>query len=182
MKDIASFAIAGPLNQHLGGDSAEIDSTRRDFLCKTSCIVLGLSAACGISPLNALAFPIVATSAETAQRDERFYPLPSSDGASIDQENSVILARFANRIYAFSLACPHQNTALHWLAQDQRFQCPRHQAKYQPDGTYMSGRHTRNMDRFALHLEDQKIVVDLSRLYHSDQDKADWDAAVVVLE
>jgi len=96
-------------------DSPETQSTRRDFVSKTSCVVLGVFAACGISSVDALAVPIVETSAEAAQGTERSYALPSADGVSIDQDNDVILARFENRVYAFSLACPHQNAALRWI-------------------------------------------------------------------
>jgi Rieske Fe-S protein len=84
-------------------------------------------------------------------------------------------------IYAFALACPHENTALRWRPQDQRFQCPRHESKYQPDGTFLSGRATRNMDRFALRLDGQKIVVNLAKLYQSDRQKTEWEAAVIFL-
>jgi hypothetical protein len=37
------------------------------------------------------------------------------------------------------------------------------------------------MDRFALHLEEEKVVVDLSNLYRSDQQANQWEAAVLVL-
>ena len=79
------------------------------------------------------------------------------------------------------ILCPHENTALRWRPQDQRFQCPRHQSKYRPDGTFISGRPTRNMDRFALHLSDGKVIVDLSKLFRSDRQKNEWDAAVLAL-
>jgi hypothetical protein len=57
----------------------------------------------------------------------------------------------------------------------------RHGSKYQPDGTFISGRATRNMDRFAIRHEGDKLIVDVNRLYRSDQQKADWDSAVVTL-
>ena len=57
--------------------------------------------------------------------------------------------RFQGVVYAFNLSCPHQNTALKWQPDDQRFQCPKHKSRYQPDGTFISGRATRGMDRLA---------------------------------
>jgi hypothetical protein len=37
------------------------------------------------------------------------------------------------------------------------------------------------MDRFAIRHEGDKLIVDVNRLYRSDQQKAEWDAAVVTL-
>src|SRR5512141_847690 len=104
------------------------EESRRDFLCKASCAVVSALIASGVPAEDALSFPVNVTNADVTRENELSYPVPSADGASIDQQNQVILARFQNRVYAFSLSCPHQNTALRWLPQDQRFQCPRHQA------------------------------------------------------
>ena len=112
---------------------------------------------------------------------ERTYPLPAADGVTIDRDAQVILVRHQNRVYAFSLACPHENTALRWREQDVRFQCPRHQSKYQPDGTFISGRATRNMDRFAVRRAGDTIVVDVNQWFRSDQQAPQWAAAVVAL-
>ena len=155
----------------------ECESSRRNFLSKASCAVFAALVASGVAAGDALAFPIFETSAEAAEGSDRSYPLPSVDGASIDQNSQVILVRSANHIYAFALACPHQNAALRWRPQDRLFQCPRHGAKYRPDGIFISGHPTRNMDRFALHLEGEKVVVDLSKLYRSDQQANLWEAA-----
>ena len=159
----------------------ECESSRRDFLSKASCAVFAALVASGVAAGDARAFPVFETSAKTAEGSERSYPLPSADGASIDQNSQVILVRSAKHIYAFALACPHQNTALRWRQKDQRFQCPRHGAKYRLEGIFMSGHPTRNMDRFALHLEGEKVVVDLSKLYRSDQQTNLWEAAVLSL-
>ena len=159
----------------------ETKNGRRDFLNYASCTILGALIASGISAADVLNFPIIEITAEAAPGTERAYPLPSTDGVGIDQNNDIILVRFENRFNAFCLACPHENTALHWRPQDNQFQCPQHKAKYHPDGTWMAGRPTRNMDRFALRLEGQKVIVDTSKLYRSDQQRAEWDSAVLVL-
>jgi Rieske Fe-S protein len=111
----------------------------------------------------------------------RTYPLPAADGVTIDHDAEAILVRFQQRVYAFNLACPHEETPLRWREQDVRFQCPRHESKYKPDGTFIEGRATRNMDRFSLKRSGNSVVVDLSRMYRSDQQPAEWAAAVVVL-
>ena len=108
------------------------------------------------------------------------YPLPAVDGVDIDRDNEVILARDKNEVFAFNLACPHQNVALRWNDEDKRFQCPKHHSQYQPDGEFITGRATRNMDRFAIRRDAANtIIVDPDTLYRSDEDPAQWQAAVV---
>jgi Rieske Fe-S protein len=116
-----------------------------------------------------------------ATATEARYPVPAADGASIDNRTQVILVRDGSAVYAFALSCPHENTALRWRAKDKRFQCPRHESKYTPDGTFTSGRATRNMDRFPVTRAGDQIVVDLTRVFHSDTDPPHWQAAVVKL-
>jgi Rieske Fe-S protein len=162
-------------------DCFDIRLTRREFIGRASCTLWAALAASGVTLDAALAHP-VAISALSDQGSEHSYVLPSADGVNVDQDNQVILVRSANRVYAFALACPHENAALRWRPQDERFQCPRHGSKYQPDGTYLSGRATRNMDRFALRRDGQQVIVNLDKLFRSDQQKAEWDAAVIRLE
>lgn len=108
------------------------------------------------------------------------YPLPATDGAQIDHDNEVILVRWQNEMYAFNLSCPHQHTALRWDDADHRFQCPKHHSKYQPDGEFISGRATRNMDRFTIRRDaGNNIVVDVDAMLRSDQDLAAWTAATL---
>jgi nitrite reductase/ring-hydroxylating ferredoxin subunit len=150
------------------------DTSRRTFLSSASGTVITALFAAG-------ALPVRLTSAAGMQGAERSYPIPTEDGVNIDQQNDLILVRYSNRVYAFSLACPHQNTALRWRPQDRHFQCPRHESRYQPDGTFVSGRATRNMDRFAIRRDGNNVVVDLNRLYRSDQQNTEWSAAAVTL-
>jgi nitrite reductase/ring-hydroxylating ferredoxin subunit len=111
--------------------------------------------------------------------DEATYPIPGEDGATIDRDREVIVARYRGRVYAFALSCPHQHTALRWQPGDQRFQCPKHHSRYTPDGSFISGRATRAMDRFAVRREGATLVVDLARLHRQDQDRTGWDAAFI---
>ena len=109
------------------------------------------------------------------------YPLPATDGVSIDKKNDTILSRFQGEVIAFSLACPHQNTELRALPGAKGFQCPKHKSRYQPDGTFISGRATRNMDRLPISRDGDALVVDPDVAYRSDKDAAKWAAAVVKL-
>lgn len=112
---------------------------------------------------------------------DKAYPLPSADGAVIDRDESLIIARFDGRAYAFSLACPHQNTAIRWEDGARRFQCPKHHSKYRPDGTFIEGRATRGLDRFAIRRDGAQLLVNLDALYRQDQDATEWTAAFVQL-
>jgi nitrite reductase/ring-hydroxylating ferredoxin subunit len=146
-------------------------SGRRAFLRTVSHAAGGLAALI-VMPRGATARWVAAT-----QR----YPIPAADGAVIDRDNQVILARWMNAIYAFALSCPHQNTALRWDDADKRFECPKHHSKYQPDGTFISGRATRNMDRLTIARDGDAVVVDIDALHKSTDDTAGWAAAVVRL-
>jgi hypothetical protein len=81
-------------------------------LNRASCFVVAALAASGIDPGDAGAFPIEEVSATAVQGNELSYSTPTADAVSIDQYNQVILVRAASHIYAFVLACPHENTAL----------------------------------------------------------------------
>jgi nitrite reductase/ring-hydroxylating ferredoxin subunit len=113
------------------------------------------------------------------RRDEKRYPIPSADGVSIDKDNGVIVARAAGKVYAFSLACPHQNTALRWNADDKQFQCPKHKSRYREDGEFIEGRATRNMDRLAVRRDGATLVVDIDSLIQQDEHPQEWAAAFV---
>jgi Rieske Fe-S protein len=141
---------------------------------------------CGGCALGRRAFlrdavALAAAVALPAGGQTRVYPIPAQDGAVIDRENDVILMRWEGSVYAFSLACPHQNTALRWLGGDGRFQCPKHRSKYRPDGTFIEGRATRGMDRFPVRREGDGVAVDLGRVLKQTGDAAAWAAAVVRL-
>jgi nitrite reductase/ring-hydroxylating ferredoxin subunit len=135
----------------------------------------------GLEPAMAASLPVQWVAGFMQTAGEARYPMPAADGVQIDRDNQVILVRSNNVIYAFDLSCPHQNTALRWDDADGRFQCPKHHSKYQPDGTFISGRATRNMDRLAIRRDGDSVVVDLDAMYKSDHDQAGWAAAAVRL-
>jgi len=153
--------------------------SRRGFLGQAAALVAAVhlvdpaaaGAAARIRPIEAV----------SSEGPEHRYPVSAADGVSFDQANQVILVRSDGRIMAFNLACPHENTALRWRRQDGRFQCPRHESKYGPDGTFMEGRATRNMDRLPIRLDGGQIVVDLSRMLRSDTEPDAWTAASVAV-
>jgi nitrite reductase/ring-hydroxylating ferredoxin subunit len=169
-----------PINREARADceACPLVPERREFLRNVSAFAL---AAISLSLPIRSATAKVLSSAVTG-RKLLSYPVPGTDGADIDRGNEVILVRYRNEVFAFNLSCPHQNTALRWNETDLRFQCPRHHSQYQPDGEFITGRATRNMDRLAIRRDAaNNIVVDPDTLYRSDEDAAQWQAAVVKL-
>lgn len=154
---------------------------RRQFIADALRAGAAVVAALGLSPAVAEAMPLRWVSALSTHGQERSYPVPAADGVQIDREAEVILARAGRSVYAFSLACPHQNTALRWDAGANRFQCPKHKSRYRPDGTFIEGRATRGMDRYPVRLAGTAIVVDVDRLLQEDTDLPAWQKAVVTL-
>ncbi len=154
---------------------------RRSFLRDGTLILAGILAALGASPALAESRRITLVRALARTGEEHTYPVPAADGASIDHDAQIILVRFQQKVYAFNLSCPHQNTALKWQPEDTQFQCPKHHSRYRPDGTFISGRATRGMDRFGLRHEGGNIVVDVAKFYRQDQNLAEWNDAFVTL-
>ncbi len=131
--------------------------------------------------LAAAGLPVRFARALVRVGEDHVYPIPATDGATIDKENQVILVRFEQKAYAFALSCPHQNTALRWHPEDIQFQCPKHHSRYRPDGVFISGRATRSMNRYALRRDGETLVVDIDILYRQDKNGGEWEAAVVAL-
>jgi Rieske Fe-S protein len=152
---------------------------RRDFLREAASLVA--CAALGTSPDGLLGWSVKLTTALRIAGDEAVYPIPAQDETTIDREHEVMLVRDQNRIYAFALWCPHQRTALRWQAEERRFRCPKHKSTFQPDGSFISGRATRALDRYAIRREGDTVVVDLSAVLQEDKDAERWGKAVVQL-
>lgn len=155
-------------------------ATRRDFIRDAVGGALLAVGALGVFADVADALPLTLVRGAGTRTDKR-YPLPALDGVAIDKDESVIIARADGRAYAFSLACPHQNTALRWEASEHRFQCPKHHSRYRPDGAFIEGRATRGLDRFAVRRDGDQLLVNLDELYRQDENANEWASAFVDL-
>lgn len=155
-------------------------ASRRAFL-REAASLLACAASLGLTPGLAPGFAVVRRSALRVLGDEAVYPVPPSDGATIDRDHEVILVRHQTRIYAFALWCPHQHTALRWQDEERRFKCPKHKSTFQPDGAFVSGRATRAMDRHPVRRDGETVVVDLAVTLREDEDADRWRQAVVQL-
>ena len=153
-------------------------SSRREFIQTIGCFAAAL-AALGV-PREVLAAPVTLIESEQAGA-EKVYPIPAADGVSIDRAAQVIVVRSSGHVYAFALACPHQNAAVKWVPQHNQFECTKHDSHYTADGTHVSGRATRNMDRMPIKKEGNTIHVDTEHVFESDKDSAGWNAAAVTV-
>lgn len=156
--------------------------SRRLFLRDVGLAAVGaLSLVAAASPAMALAETAVTTSPVRSAGRHLTYTIPTEDSISVDADNDVILARWQNRAYAFSLKCPHRGTQLEWHADEQRVYCPKHKARFQPNGAHDSGRSTRDLDRYDISRQDTALVVDLAVVRRADLEPDAWRAAMVVL-
>ena len=154
------------------------DSSRREFVRTVGCFA-GALAALGI-PREVLAAPVTIIDSDQAAADKT-YPIPSADGVSVDRSAQVIVVRSNGHVYAFALSCPHQNAAVKWVPEHNQFECTKHDSHYTADGTHVSGRATRNMDRMPVRKEGNMMHVDTAHVFQSDQDAAGWNAATVTV-
>jgi nitrite reductase/ring-hydroxylating ferredoxin subunit len=159
-------------------DACDGTVSRRVFLDAAGGCIVTVLAALGLGSTDVLALPILETMGQRNGNELR-YPIPDSDSVNVDHAAQVILARVQGRVFVFNLACPHQNAAVKWLPADNRFQCTKHNSKYTPDGAYIAGRATRNLDRFGVRRDGAFVVADLSRMIQSDKDPSGWAAATV---
>ena len=155
-----------------------VGGSRRTFLTRVSGAI-AVAALCDDWARTLGTSAVLEASGAPSGPSTMSYPLPAKDGVTIDGKEQVILVRWQQKVFAFPLSCPHENTALKWRQGDLRFQCPKHESKYKPDGTFMSGRATRNMDRFAVTRDGNAVVVDLEKWYESDKQPTEWAAASI---
>ena len=153
-------------------------TSRRDFIRDAALGVAGVLASLGLAQ-SAAALPVSMINAIARTKKGISYAIPPGDGVQIDKENEVILVRWQGNVYAFNLSCPHQRTALRWNDSSKEFQCPKHKSKYTPSGSFISGRATRGMDRFAIQHSGANVVIDVDQMFQEDENEAQWKAAFV---
>ncbi len=150
-----------------GDDACPVD--RRAFLGRALFAILAAYGATSVSATDALAL----------QGSEATYPIPAGDGVQMDKEREVILVRHQGVVYAFALSCPHQKQSLRWREGEARFECPKHRSRYQPNGSYISGRATRAMDRHPIRREGNTVRVELTTKVRRDKELERWESEQV---
>lgn len=158
-------------------------ASRRVFLRDAALAVMGSLA---LSTLGGRAAALAETLTEVTAPEhagrQRTYALPATDSVSVDVANDVMLVRWQDRLYAFSLRCPHRGTRLEWRATEGSVFCPKHKARFHPDGSHESGRQSRDLDRYDIGRRGASVAVDLDTLRRVDREPAAWHAAVIVLD
>lgn len=156
---------------------------RRHFLLDVGVTAASVLVALGATPHHASAAPMEFISAIGGDQDDKAYLIPAKDGTQIDRDAGVIVTRWQAKVYVFSLACPHQNTAIRWHDADNQFECPKHHSRYMANGVYVkdSGRATRGLDRFAVRKDGNTVVANLDKLYQEDEDEAAWTTSFISL-
>lgn len=154
---------------------------RRRFLRNTGLAVLATLIATGLRPVEALAEAVSEIAPKRKIGTRLAYTLPGSNSVSVDPANDVIIARWNNRVWAFSLKCPHRGATLEWKENESRIFCPKHKARFTPDGNHFSGRSTTSLDRYAVRLDGMEIIVMMDEVLKQEENPAGWRSAVVQL-
>src|SRR5512133_2095786 len=94
---------AAPVRPHCGGCTPV---SRRGVLGGISAAAVAVMVGVELWPSTAAALPVVEGGFAQGAADERSFPLPASDGVTIDRDAQVILVRFQGYAYASTLACP----------------------------------------------------------------------------
>jgi nitrite reductase/ring-hydroxylating ferredoxin subunit len=151
---------------------------RRDFI-RAGLMAVGALATLGVTPDQLSALDARFVSGRRVG-DELRFPLPSADGAIIDEANEVIIARVAGAAMAFVLECPHRGADVEWQPNRNRFYCPKHRSTFQPNGALIGGKANRGLDRYAIRREGDELVVNTSSKLRSSNAAA-WTSAQISL-
>ncbi|MEE9533669.1 MAG: ubiquinol-cytochrome c reductase iron-sulfur subunit [Acidimicrobiia bacterium] len=60
--------------------------------------------------------------------------------------------------------CVHLGCRVPWCASSQGFECPCHGSKYNAHGEYAAGPAPRNLDRFALEIVDDRLIINTGQI------------------
>ena len=152
---------------------------RRLFLQRAAVAVGAALMLDALTASDALADTVRAITPLFTKNRTRTYAIPATDGVFVDAADGVALARWKGKLYAFSLECPHKGADLQWRESEKRLYCPKHKARFSPDGAHVSGRMTRELDRYGLVRQGPYVVLALDQRLSSTA--AGWGGAVVTL-
>lgn len=152
---------------------------RRLFLRRAAVAVGSALMLDGLAAGDAIADTVRAMKPLATGRRTRTYSIPTTDGVSVDTVDGIALARWKGTLYAFSLECPHKGADLQWREGERQLYCPKHKARFSPSGAHVSGRMTRDLDRFALVRQGPNVVVVMDQRLTSTS--ADWGRATLLV-
>ncbi len=133
--------------------------------------VAALTAVAGANaPLEAMTrgYEVGAASASASGAATVTYPIPTTDGATIDRANQVILVRYQGMVHALARECPHKGTMVDWQPAQNRLYCPKHKSTFTANGSRIQGKSPRSMDRHPVKIENGKLIVDTATVIEGD--------------
>jgi Rieske Fe-S protein len=101
-----------------------------------------------------------ATGARLKLRSAASYP---PDTATYVTEGRLWIANTGSQIFALSQRCPHLGCRVPFCASSGHFECPCHGSKFDIGGEWIEGPAPRGLDKFALTVEGDNLVVDTSK-------------------
>jgi len=135
------------------------DPTRRRLLRQGA---TALAATCGLGAFVSLRFatPWPSTRADAAVVAGFPEDIPL-DGVLLLPADQLAVGRTADGFYALSTVCPHLGCVVRWLEEEERFHCPCHGSRFEPDGHVLNGPAREDLVAVAVGLDDPgRLVVD----------------------
>lgn len=78
-----------------------------------------------------------------------------------DEVNVYILSKDGHDYQAISNVCTHLACRVRWIAEEETFLCPCHNAGFDKNGDVAFGPPPKPLDRFEVKIEDEKILIKL---------------------
>lgn len=157
-------------------------ANRRRFVRDAAMAVAATFLAPALLSSPALASLIAETRPLKAKGPLLSYSIPGEEAVLVDSDNEVIIARTGRTVRAFSTRCPHKGAKLQWREAESKFFCPKHKARFDSSGDHVSGRRSRNLDRFAIRIQEGNLVVDTDAVLREDGDSTRWRNAFIELK
>ncbi len=160
-------------------DAASPD--RRAFV-RGAAAALGALVALGLTSEAAMALPVHIVRGRRDPSGGKRYPVPPADGVVFDDVEGIVIVRRGELAWALLATCPHKAVVkIKWQGGENRFQCPKHESRYEADGTFIEGKATRNLDRLPVKKDGKELLVDVETAIESDRDASGWAAAAAHL-
>ncbi len=104
---------------------------------------------------------------------DRYAALPSGQISDAVSDKAIWIVRMAKRIVAIRAACTHLGCRVAWVSNDGRFRCPCHGSSFDLDGTNLDGPAPRPLERLAIRVQDDHVIIDSNRRFRKE--RGEWD-------
>jgi len=163
---------------HIESASADdaSDVSRRSILGSTGWLALGGSACLSGLAFQRFLFPNTLAEPDPVLRVgplKRYADLPVGNVVDHLSDQGVWIIRLSDRIAALSTVCTHLGCLTYWDADAQRFRCPCHGSSFARTGTQIEGPAPRALDRLAIRVENETVVIDRSQTFRFE--RGQWD-------